>query len=121
MCSTPSAFTQPLMTSSPGRTVRGRLSPVRAAVFRVDSPVRTTPSSGIFSPGLTTMVAPMGTSSGVNDGDAAVPGLQIRAVGANVHQRGDARTALADGVGLEQLADLVEQHNRDRFVIIAAF
>ena len=64
MRSTPLAFIQPLMTSSPGRTVRGRLSPVSAAVFRVDSPVRTTPSSGIFSPGLTTMVAPMGTSSG---------------------------------------------------------
>ena len=57
---------------------------------------------------------------GVNDGDAAVPGLQIRAVGADVHQRGDARTALADGVGLEQLTDLVEQHNGHALGVLAA-
>ena len=64
MRSTPSLLTQPLMTSSPGRTLRGRLSPVRAAVFRVLSPESTVPSSGIFSPGLTTMTEPMATSSG---------------------------------------------------------
>ena len=57
---------------------------------------------------------------GVNDGDAAVLGLQIRAVGADVHQRGDARTALADGVGLEQLADLVEQHNGHALGVLTA-
>ena len=52
------------MTSSPGRTVRGTLSPVRALVFRLELPSSTTPSSGTRSPGRTTMAAPTGTSSG---------------------------------------------------------
>ena len=64
MRSSPCWLTQPLMTSSPGRTVRGRLSPVRAAVSSVLSPLSTTPSRGIFSPGRTAITAPTGTSSG---------------------------------------------------------
>ena len=36
--SRPVMFTQPLMTSSPVCTSRGRLSPVRAAVFRAEAP-----------------------------------------------------------------------------------
>ena len=35
--SRPLILTQPLMTSSPDWTSRGRLSPVRAAVFRVEA------------------------------------------------------------------------------------
>ena len=62
--SSPSPFTLPLITASPGRAVRGRLSPVRALVFRVLRPESTTPSSGIFSPGRTTITAPTGTASG---------------------------------------------------------
>ena len=64
MRSRPSSLTQPLMTPSPGRTVRGRLSPVRAAVFSVLSPLSTVPSMGIFSPGRTTITEPTATSSG---------------------------------------------------------
>ena len=46
--------------------------------------------------------------------------LDVRIVRADVHQRGDALAALADGVGLEQLADLVEQHDCDGLGEIAA-
>ena len=62
--STPVMFTQPLTISSPALTSRGRDSPVRAAVFRVESPSVTTPSMGTFSPGWTTMTVPTATSSG---------------------------------------------------------
>ena len=55
---------QPLITSSPGSTSRGSDSPVSAAVSTVLRPSRTTPSSGIRSPGLITMTSPMATSSG---------------------------------------------------------
>ena len=61
---TPVWLTQPLMTSSPTPTSRGTDSPVRAAVSREDSPVRTVPSRGTRSPGFTTMTAPTSTSSG---------------------------------------------------------
>ena len=49
--SKPVMFTQPLMTSSPERTSRGRLSPVRAAVFRAEVPSTMMPSMGTRSPG----------------------------------------------------------------------
>ena len=62
--SRPVILMQPEMTSSPAATSRGRLSPVRAAVFRVEEPVRTMPSMGTFSPGWTRMVLPTSTSSG---------------------------------------------------------
>ena len=61
---TPVMLMQPLMTSSPSWASRGRLSPVRALVFRVELPSATMPSRGIFSPGCTTMTVPMDTSSG---------------------------------------------------------
>ena len=64
MTSTPSRFTQPLMTASPGAAERGRLSPVRALVFRVEVPVRMTPSMGMRSPGSTVISVPTSTSSG---------------------------------------------------------
>ena len=62
--SRPLMLTQPLMTSSPDRTSRGRLSPVRAAVLRVEAPSTITPSIGTRSPGWTTMMVPISTSSG---------------------------------------------------------
>ena len=46
--------------------------------------------------------------------------FDVRVIRANVHQRGDILPALADGVALEQLADLVEQHNGDALDIVAA-
>ena len=61
---TPVMLMQPLMISSPTFTSRGRLSPVRALVFRLEMPSSTTPSIGTFSPGCTTMVVPISTSSG---------------------------------------------------------
>ena len=60
----PSPFTQPLITSSPDATLLGTDSPVRAAVSTKDSPSRTVPSTGIFSPALTRIVSPTLTSSG---------------------------------------------------------
>ena len=62
--STPVRSMQPLMISSPSATSRGRLSPVRALVSSAAVPETTTPSSGIFSPGWTTMTLPTATSSG---------------------------------------------------------
>ena len=64
MRSRPVMLMQPLMISSPGLTSRGRLSPVRAEVFRVEHPSTTVPSMGTFSPGCTTITVPMLTSSG---------------------------------------------------------
>ena len=62
--SNPVRFTQPLMMSSPTRMLRGRDSPVRAAVSSVEPPSNTVPSSGTRSPGFTTMTEPTATSSG---------------------------------------------------------
>ena len=61
---TPVMLMQPLMTSSPGVTSRGRLSPVSAAVLSADAPSTMQPSMGIFSPGCTVMTVPTSTSSG---------------------------------------------------------
>ena len=55
---------QPLITSSFSLTSLGKLSPVNAAVFRVELPSTTIPSIATFSPGLTTMIVPISTSSG---------------------------------------------------------
>ena len=46
--------------------------------------------------------------------------FDIRVVGADVHQGADVAAALADGVALEQLAYLVEQHDRDGLAKIGA-
>ena len=62
--SSPVSLMQPLMTSSPTETLRGRLSPVSAAVFSTLVPSVITPSMGIFSPGCTTMTVPTAISSG---------------------------------------------------------
>ena len=40
-------------------------------------------------------------------------------VGADIHQRTDRFARTVDSVRLEQLTDLIEQHNRDTFHIIA--
>ena len=62
---TPERFTQPEIILSFGPIVRGTLSPVSATVSRLDVPSRTKPSIGTFSPGLTTIVSPTFTSSGL--------------------------------------------------------
>ena len=64
MRSTPLRLTQPERTSSPGATLRGRLSPVRATVSSEELPSSTVPSIGTFSPGRTRMVSPTATLSG---------------------------------------------------------
>ena len=48
---------------------------------------------------------------------AAVP-LDIGIVRADVHQSADVLPALAHGIALEQLADLIEQHDRDGLGIV---
>ena len=50
---------------------------------------------------------------------AAVP-LDIGIVRADVHQSADVLPALAHGIALEQLADLIEQHDRDGLGIVPA-
>ena len=57
-------FTQPLIISSPADAFLGTDSPVSAAVSIRDSPSATTPSRGILSPGLITIMLPISTSSG---------------------------------------------------------
>ena len=61
---TPVILMQPLITSSPVLTFRGRLSPVKALVLSDVSPLVTMPSIGIFSPGFTVISVPTATSSG---------------------------------------------------------
>ena len=61
---TPVMLMHPLMISSPSFASLGRLSPVRALVFRVELPSITMPSIGTFSPGWTTITEPISTSSG---------------------------------------------------------
>ena len=46
--------------------------------------------------------------------------LDVRVIRADVHERRDISAALADGVALEQLADLIEQHDGDALDIVAA-
>ena len=46
--------------------------------------------------------------------------LNVRVVWADIHKGGNILAALADGVALKQLADLVEQHDGDGFVVVAA-
>ena len=60
----PVRLIHPEMISSPALISLGTLSPVRAAVLRELVPSVTTPSIGTFSPGLTTMMVPISTSSG---------------------------------------------------------
>ena len=52
------------MISSSTLIVRGTDSPVSEDVSSVDSPKITIPSTGTFSPGLTTIISPISTSSG---------------------------------------------------------
>ena len=52
------------MASSPSKTSFGRDSPVSALVSNVDTPLIIFPSRGIFSPGFTTMISSIFTSSG---------------------------------------------------------
>ena len=46
--------------------------------------------------------------------------LNVRVIRADIHQRADVAAALADGVALKQLADLIKQHDGDGFHIVAA-
>ena len=61
---TPLMFIEPEMIPSPALMLLGRLSPVRALVSREEEPSTTTPSRGTFSPGWTTIMEPISTSSG---------------------------------------------------------
>ena len=46
--------------------------------------------------------------------------LDIGVVGADVHQGADVLAALAHGVALEQFTDLIEQHDGDGLIVVAA-
>ena len=61
---TPERLMHPLITSSPASTSFGSASPVSDEVSTEEFPSITVPSSGIFSPGLTSTVSPMLTSYG---------------------------------------------------------
>ncbi len=59
----PDWFTVAALTVSPSALSTGMLSPVRALSLTALSPLTTTPSTGIFSPGRTTKMSPILTSS----------------------------------------------------------
>ena len=61
---TPVILIQPLIISSPTVTSLGTLSPVNALVFKLALPSTIIPSKGTFSPGCTTIMVPISTSSG---------------------------------------------------------
>ncbi|MNI47623.1 hypothetical protein D3C73_1021530 [compost metagenome] len=61
---TPLRLMNPLSTWLPGSALRGTDSPVSAEVSIMALPSSTLPSSGTFSPGFTTMISPISTSSG---------------------------------------------------------
>ena len=46
--------------------------------------------------------------------------LDVRIVGTDIHERGDAAAGLADRIALEQLADLIKEHNGDGLGVVAA-
>ena len=48
-----------------------------------------------------------------------VPALDVCVVGPYVHQRGDGAPRPADGISLEQLSDLIEEHHGDRLRVFA--
>ena len=75
--STPFILIQPLIISSPSLASLGRLSPVSALVLRVEFPSVIIPSRGTFSPGCTTIILPIATSSG--DTFSSFPSLSILA------------------------------------------
>ena len=75
---TPDIFTQPDMTESPNATSLGTLSPVSATVFKLELPSITSPSSGIFSPGLITTTSPTAIVEGFTTIDS--PFLKTLAV-----------------------------------------
>ena len=58
----PDWFTVAALTRSPAVLSTGMLSPVRAASFTELSPLSTTPSTGMLSPGRTTNTSPRATS-----------------------------------------------------------
>ncbi len=62
--STPVRLIMPAKTVSPTFTERGIDSPVKAEVSTCELPSKISPSSGIFSPGLTKIRSPTLTSSG---------------------------------------------------------
>lgn len=61
---TSDSLIHPAKTSSSTLTFLGTDSPVSADVFIVVSPFTITPSTGIFSPALTTIISPTFNSSG---------------------------------------------------------
>ncbi len=63
----PVRLTEPLRTVFPGPVPRGADSPVRALMSREVHPSITSPSRGMRSPGLTTMISPTDTVSGLTD------------------------------------------------------
>ena len=64
MLRTPILLIIPAKTVSPSLTVRGTDSPVNADVSTCELPSIISPSKGIFSPGLTTIISPIFTVSG---------------------------------------------------------
>ncbi|MPM65588.1 hypothetical protein SDC9_112485 [bioreactor metagenome] len=70
----PESFTKPESTVSPIPTDRGTDSPVSADVSTADSPWVTSPSSGIRSPGRTSIIAPTSTTSGLT---SLIPSSEI--------------------------------------------
>ena len=112
---------QPLMISSPARRHRaaGSRRSARLVFERGDAVHRPRRRWAPFRPAGQRWSLPTATSSGSTC--SSLPSLlDVRVVGTDIHERGDAAAGLADRVALEQLADLIKEHNGDGLGIVAA-
>ena len=102
--SAPRPLMVPANTSSPGALSIGSDSPVTGAWLTALCPATTAPSSGIFSPGLTTMTAP---GRDRVDADAPLAGgvADERVGGRQIHQRADRVPRALERPRFERLRD----------------
>ena len=112
--STPLRFTHPLITSSSTVTIRGKRTGIQCAGTLHHAPVNWDLFSGLYN------------NDGADPHFVRIYALQssitlhIGIIRPDVHQRADVPPALANGIALKQLANLIKQHHGDGFCIIPA-
>ena len=118
--SAPRPLIVPANTSSPVRFSAGSDSPVTGAWLTWLSPAATTPSSGIFSPGLTTTT--VADRDAVHGHAAELAGRGVaheRLGGRQVHERADGAARPLHRARLEQLREREQEHDRRPFAPLA--
>ena len=104
----------PANTGSPGALSIGSDSPVIGAWLTSDRPARTSPSSGIFSPGRTMIAVPMATRS-TGDQLLVIAVADPRLRRGQIHQRPNGFARPLHAARLEPLRDREQQDDRTRF------